>query len=300
MTKSGTLVVLMFLLCFNAINAQSIESLKERITEVLKDKSATVGVSIQGANPADTISINGNKRLPMQSVFKYHLAVAILNQVDQGNLDLSQKVLVEKDLVIAYNHLWSPLREKYPNGGEISLAELIEYTVAWSDNLGCDVLFDLVGGPKVVQSYLHKIGIEHIAIVYKEIMMQAEWDRQYENWTTTNAANQMLQLFFENTNNLLSDESYHFLLKVMKDTKTGKKSIRGFLPEDVIVAHKTGSSGKNSKGLTGALNDIGIVFLPNNSYFYLSVLLSDSMEDKKANQKIIADIAKLAWDYFRE
>ncbi|MEO9511238.1 MAG: class A beta-lactamase, subclass A2 [Flavobacteriaceae bacterium] len=290
----------MFLLCFNAINAQSIESLKERITEVLKDKSATVGVSIQGANPADTISINGNKRLPMQSVFKYHLAVAILNQVDQGNLDLSQKVLVEKDLVIAYNHLWSPLREKYPNGGEISLAELIEYTVAWSDNLGCDVLFDLVGGPKVVQSYLHKIGIEHIAIVYKEIMMQAEWDRQYENWTTTNAANQMLQLFFENTNNLLSDESYHFLLKVMKDTKTGKKSIRGFLPEDVIVAHKTGSSGKNSKGLTGALNDIGIVFLPNNSYFYLSVLLSDSMEDKKANQKIIADIAKLAWDYFRE
>jgi len=50
--------------------------------------------------------------------------------------------------------------------------------------------------------------------------------------------------------------------------------------------------------VTGAQNDIGIVFLPNGKHFYLSVLVSDSKEDSNVNEKLIADIAKLAWDYF--
>ena len=55
---------------------------------------------------------------------------------------------------------------------------------------------------------------------------------------------------------------------------------------------------KKNEGLTGALNDIGIIFLPNNSYFYLSILFNDSSESDEINQMIIAEIAKLTWDYF--
>ena len=189
--------------------------------------------------------------------------------------------------------------KKYPNRAEVPLAEMLRYTVALSDNLGCDLLFRLVGGTEAVASYLHNIGIKDIAIVHTEIVMQAEWENQYDNWTTAKAANQVLQLFFENNRALLSTESYNFLLDVLKGTKTGKKSIRGLLPEETVVAHKTGHSGKNEDGLTGALNDIGIVFLPDNSYFYLSILVSDSKESDETNQKIIAEIAKLCWDHFK-
>lgn len=84
----------------------------------------------------------------------------------------------------------------------------------------------------------------------------------------------------------------------MKGTKTGQNSIRGELPKSTKIAHKTGYSGKNKNGLTAALNDIGIVFLPNGKYFYLSVFVTDSMETYEANQKIIADVAKAVWDYF--
>lgn len=298
MIKNTTLLILFFLLIFGFSRAQSIENLRQKINEVLEDKSATVGVAIKGINPYDTLSINGNKHLPMQSVFKYHLAMAVLHQVDQGKFSLDDKITLDKELLEQYIHLWSPLRKKYPDGAEVTLAEVLRYTVAISDNVGCDLLFKLVGGTEVVQSYLHKIGIKDIAIVHTEIVMQAEWKRQYENWTTTNAANQVLQLFFENSNNLLSPESYNFLLKTLKGTKTGKKSFRGLLPEEAVVAHKTGHSGKNEQGLTGALNDIGIIFLPNGSYFYLSVLVSDSNEESDVNEKIIADIAKLTWNYF--
>jgi beta-lactamase class A len=235
----------------------------------------------------------------MQSVYKYHLALAVLHQVDQGKLRLDKVISLDKDLMESYKHLWSPLCKKYPNGGEVALADILKSTIAWSDNVGCDVLLKLVGGTDVVESYLHSIGIKDIAIAHTEIVMQAEWENQYENWTTAKAANQILQLFFENTDNLLSNESYNFLLNVLKGTKTGKKSIRGLLPKETIVAHKTGHSGKNDKGLTAALNNIGIVFLPDDSYFYLSVLVSDSKESDETNQRIIAEIAKLTWDYFQ-
>lgn len=84
----------------------------------------------------------------------------------------------------------------------------------------------------------------------------------------------------------------------MKGTKTGQNSIRGELPKNTIIAHKTGYSGKNKDGVTAALNDVGIVFLPNGNYFYLSVFVTNSKETDEVNQKIIADIAKVVWDYF--
>ena len=39
---------------------------------------------------------NAEKKLPMQSVFKYHIALAVLDLVDQGKLSLDQKVFIKK------------------------------------------------------------------------------------------------------------------------------------------------------------------------------------------------------------
>lgn len=49
----------------------------------------------------------------------------------------------------------------------------------------------------------------------------------------------------------------------------------------------------------GADNDIGIVFLPDGRYFYIGILVSNSTETSEVNKKIIADISKIAWDYFK-
>ena len=84
----------------------------------------------------------------------------------------------------------------------------------------------------------------------------------------------------------------------MKATTTGEGRLKGQLPEHTVVAHKTGSSGTNKEGVTAAVNDIGIVFLPNGKYFFISVFVTNSTEDADANEKIIADIGKAAWDYF--
>jgi beta-lactamase class A len=297
MTKKIILSLFIFSAVFCYGQASSINDLKESILKVIEGKSATVAVFIKGTDLKDNLSINGDKRLPMQSVYKLHLAAAVLHNVDEGKLSLHDSVKITPELISEYQSLWSPLRNKYPDGITIKLEELIKYTVAWSDNLGCDLLFDQIGGPDAVQKYMREIGLNDVAIADKEIVMQSEWSVQYRNWATTNSCNKLLQILYEN-NDLLSDSSYEFLFTTLKGTTTGKGKIRGQLPEETIVAHKTGYSGKNDDGIIAASNDIGIVFLPDGSYFYISIFVSDSREEEKVNQEMIANISKLAWDYF--
>ncbi len=290
-------ITLLYLFSLNTYGS-SIESLKVDINSVLKSKKATVGVSIYGSNGEHILSINGDTRLPMQSVFKYHLAVATLHQVDQGRWSLEDKITITPEDLD--NGLWSPIRKKYPKGAKLTLSEVIKYTVAVSDNVGCDILIRMLGGPEVIEKYFHESGITNIAIKYDEETMQKVWERQYENWTTANAANRALSQFHKNSSQLLTSDSHQFLWDVMKSSKTGQKTIKAGVPEGTVVAHKTGHSGKNDIGMTAAQNDIGVVFLPDGSIYYLSILVSDSLEIPEVNRKIISDISKLAWIFFKK
>lgn len=297
MTKLFSLTTIVFLFVSNQTPAQSKDELQQKIQQIVASKKAVVGVSIVGNNGKDKISINGEKRFPMQSVFKFHIGLAMLSEIDKGKFSLEQKVeITTRDVSL---DLYSPIKEKYPNGTTLTIAELLEYTVSASDNVGCEVLLRMLGGPKSVETYFVKNKFKDVSIKINEEVMQANWDPQFKNWTTPKAASKVLESFYFNKKKLLSQKSYAFLWKVMRETETGQNRLKGQLPVGTIVAHKTGSSGVNkATGITAAVNDIGIVFLPNGKHFLISVFVTDSKEDAATNEKIIADIAKLSWDYF--
>jgi beta-lactamase class A/beta-lactamase class A VEB len=195
--------------------------------------------------------------------------------------------------------LWSPIRNKHPEGATLTIAEIIEYTVGLSDNVGCDVLLKLLGKPQAVENYFSSLGFEDFAVKVNEETMQHNWDSQFLNWTTPKEANKILATFYENKDSLRSKESHDFIWEIMKGTKTGKNKLRGQLPKETIVAHKTGWSGKNEEtGITAAVNNIGIVFLPNGEHFTISIFVTESIEDFKTNEKVISNISKMAWNYF--
>ena len=73
------------------------QNLKKKILQITKDKNATVAVSVLDFGNDKTVHINGNKKLPMLSVFKFHIGLAVLNEVDQGKLNLDQKILIKKE-----------------------------------------------------------------------------------------------------------------------------------------------------------------------------------------------------------
>ena len=276
--------------------AQTTDALRKKIQQIASSKNAIVGVAIMGNNGRDTISLNAERHYPMQSVFKFHIALAVLSQIDEGKFWLDQKIAIQKKDLLP--NLYSPIRDDYPNGASLPISKILAYTVSSSDNVGCEVLLRLIGGPKVVDDYFIKNNIKDVSIKFNEEEQQANWDLQIQNWTTPIAANKTLATFYYNRQKLLSKKNYDFIWKLMKKTETGESRLRGQLPKGTIVAHKTGSSGTNKEGLTAAVNDIGIIFLPNGQYFFISVFVTNSKENAATNEKIIADIGKAAWDYF--
>lgn len=294
MNKSIYLSCLILLsVCFHSVAQKN--QLRNQIKQVIANKKADVGVSVYGIESKDTISINGDRHYPMQSVFKFHIAMAVLNQVDKGKFSLSQKIHIKKSDLLP--HTWSPIREAYPNGEvDLPLSEIIKYTVAKSDNNGCDILMRLLGGPKPINDYIHSLGVKDVAIQANEEEMHKEWNVQFSNWSTPKAITQLLVKFY--TENLLSKESFNFLWTTMVETSTGVNRIKGKLPKGTIVGHKTGTSDTNKAGITAAINDMGIVRLPNGKHYAIAVFVCNTKENEATNDKIISDISKLVWDHY--
>jgi len=293
MTKKILLCFVLFVISFHGI-AQK-KQLREQIYLAIAHKNADVGVSVYGIESRDTITVNGDKHYPMQSVFKFHIAMAVLNQVDKGKLSLSQKIHIKKSELLP--DTWSPIRDTHPKGDVLlPLSEIIKYTVAQSDNNGCDILMRLIGGPKPINDYIHSLGIKDVAIKANEEEMHKEWDVQFLNWSTPKAVTDLLVKFY--TKKVLSRNSFDFLWKTMVETSTGTNRLKGQLPKGTVVGHKTGTSGTNKQGVTSAINDVGIVKLPNGKHYAIAVFVCNTRENEATNDKIISDISKLVWDYF--
>jgi beta-lactamase class A len=297
MKRALYVFAVLILLAAGQTLAQTKADLKRQIEQILSTKKATVGVAIVGGDGKDEVVVNGNRRYPMQSVFKYHIGLAMMTEIDKGKFSLDQKIEIKKSELLP--GLWSPIREAFPEGTTMSIAEILKYTVSQSDNVGCDVLLRLLGGPEAVEKFVKRNGVKDISIKINEETMQSNWDMMFQNWTTPKAANELLKKFYENKRKQLSQQSHDFIWKIMRETSTGPERLKGQLPEGTVVAHKTGYSGAHkTTGVYAAVNDIGIVSLPNGKYFYISVFVTDSKEDFDTNEKIIADIARAAWDHF--
>lgn len=267
--------------------------LNQKIQSIISNKKATVGISVLGFENGFAYHKNADKELPMLSVFKFHIACAVLDLVDQGVLSLNQAFLLKESELSA--DTWSPIKKKYPKGNvTLSLNEILDYTVALSDNNGCDYLLKLIGGPQKVQEFMNSKGVKGVQIKVNEAEMHQNWKNQYLNYSTTISAVRLLKDFYDGK--ILSKNSTDYLMQIMLGTKTGINKLIEQLPKNTPIAHKTGSSGKYDNDLTVAENDIGIITLPNGNHYAIAVLVSNSTESDAVNCRMISDISKAVWD----
>ncbi|KMQ61774.1 beta-lactamase [Chryseobacterium sp. BLS98] len=286
-----------FFLLISSLAAAQKSALEQKINSITEDKKATVGISVLGFENNFRLSKNGDKPLPTLSVFKFHIACAVLDLVDQGKLSLEQKLFFKKEDML--ENTWSPIREKYPEASvSLSLGEVLDYTVALSDNNGCDLLLKLIGGTQTVQKFMDSKGVKGFQIKRNEDDMHKNWKTQYDNFSTANSAVQVLKKFYDGK--LLSKKSTDYLMQIMLGTKTGTNKIVEQLPKNTPVAHKTGASGKYDNGLTVAENDMGIVTLPDGKHYAIAIFVNNSIETDEVNCRIVSDISKAVWDDFNK
>ena len=265
----------------------------EQLADIAQLAQGRVGASAELLETGKSLlSFHAHEHFPMQSVYKLPIGMAVLRQVDRGQLRLDAEIRVDKsEYVPKASH--SPLRDAHPNGATVTLRELLRLAVAESDGTASDVLLRLVGGPKAPMVFLRDIGIHDVQVEDTEKRLAEDDTAQYRNWATPDGALTVLRDLLESS--ALSPASRDLLLQFMTETNTSADRIKGLLPGSTVVAHKTGSSGTRN-GLTAATNDIGIVTLPDGRHIAIAVFVSNSKADDRMRDAVSAKIARLAWN----
>ena len=157
---------------------------------------------------------------------------------------------------------------------KLPLSEVLKATVGQSDNIGCDVLLKLIGGPEKVTGYIRSLGIKDTAIAVTERQMHEKWDTRYQNWTTPQASSLLLKN--STLKKSFPERASRFCCLFCQTQKPEQNVFLPNLPAGTPLAHKTGIS--RHKRHHRRVNDIGIVTLPDGRHYAISVFVADSRE----------------------
>jgi beta-lactamase class A len=270
-------------------NTGNENELRSRIEQIAQTAQGRVGATATVLETGQSVSLNEKQRFPMQSVYKFPIAMAMLAQVDRDKLKLDRRVRVESRDV----RQGSVVLDEKSQGKEFAVAELLKNMVSESDNTSTHVLLRLIGGSKVVNQYLQSLGVSDIVVFSTEKESAQDNASQYQNYATPDAAVVLLRTFHEGKG--LSESSQTLLRRLMTETPTGLKRIKGMLPKGTVVAHKTGTS-TTVDGVAAATNDVGLVTLPNGHRLAIAVFVSDAKADMATREAAIAKISRAVWD----
>jgi beta-lactamase class A len=276
---------------FAASFATAQTSLHELLADIAYEAHGKIYVScaLPGVKLGCDLDPHGHP--PMQSTFKFPLALAVLHQVELGKLQLDRPVRFLKS---DRSETFSPLQDEFPEADvDVPLRKLIKLTVETSDNTAADILLRLIGGPDVLQQYLDSLGMSAIHQQDSEHTLHSDQRLQYRDYAEPAAMVALLRLFADHSP--LNPEHTALLNGWMLEATSGPNRIKGLLPAGTPVAHKTGSSGVEW-GMIPATNDVGLITLPDGRRLALAVFVVDAQANQHACDHVIAAIAKAIYD----
>lgn len=264
---------------------------QSQIDSFIRSKKADIGLAVIGPEKDDTFFYNADRLFTMMSVIKFPQAVGLLHLASNGKLNLDSIVYFDSSTL--NRPTWSPLAEEHPEGDfRLSIADCFKYSVAKSDNIVCDQLYDFMSIP-ALQKFYNENGFSHLNFKFKYRDMNP--DSIAGNNSSPRDMARLLKDF--NTDRLCNNQHKNYLLTIMRNTETGPKRLKGMLP-GISIAHKTGTYFEEDSFIN-ALNDVGIVELKDKTY-YIAVFVNNSLEGQENTEAIIAQLNKMVYDYFRK
>jgi beta-lactamase class A len=274
--------------------------LQAKVAVIAKDAHGTVSVACLLPGTTLNCDLNPHRHSPMQSMFKYPLALTVLHLADTGKLFPDQRpeesvnvILDRKVRFLPEDRIpnaYSPLRDRHPNANvDVTLRELIQLAAGQSDNGAEDTFLRIVGGHAIVQSYIRSLGVTAFQLIDTERDLDRDESLQYRDWIEPAAAVKLLERLVHNPP--ISPAANAFLVETLTASVTGPNRLRAGLPTGTTLAHKTGSSGTHG-GITAATNDMGLITLPDGRKLAIAVLVTDSPADEATREGVIASIAR--------
>lgn len=293
---------LMILAAVCALRARAAEPELEAALRRIEARSGGVlGVAALHLESGRLVGWRAKERFPMMSVAKLAVAVQALTQMQAGLLPYRKMLRVEP---ADFSPGHSPLRERLPQGGVVTVGELMERSVRESDNSAHDILLRLCGGPEPVRKQLDRLFNGAIRVDRSEKEMIAAFEavgaRAFDAGGRDSATPEAMALLLSAVHGrkLLHPASHERLIRWMTETTTGPQRIKGLLPAGTEVWHKTGTGGTKD-GLNLCTNDAGVMALADGrGHVALAVFVKLSAKSLEERERAIAETARFFYDYF--
>lgn len=261
-------------------------SLQSDIQSVIDGAGMEAGISVWHIESGERFDINGNEPLPMASVFKIPILATAGLQLKQGKFKLDDRITLKNE----DKSTGSGILPFFDAGLSPTVRDLLTLMIIISDNTATDMNVELLGGPQVVEAYMHELGLNSIYFKMnckdllktlfppevRDLPMEeiSAWSNEhgvlYDGTAfsrgpdnNVSSANDMTALVYklymgEIVDGELKDELLGIMLKQQLNARLPR-----FLPAGTKFAHKTGTIG-------GTRNDSGVIYVGENNHVIIT------------------------------
>jgi beta-lactamase class A len=254
-----------------------------QLARLERESGGRLGVAALNTADGRQLLHRDDERFPLCSTFKTMLAAAVLAREPAL---LKRRIQYEKGDLVAH----SPVTGKHLADG-MTVAELCEATLQYSDNAAANLLMKQIGGPAAVTAYARSIGDAEFRLERWETELNSALPGDVRDTTTPLAMARSLHKLL--LGEALPQAQRRQLKDWMVGNTTGNARIRAGVPSAWTVADKTGA------GEYGTVNDIAVIWPPAKAPIVLAVYLTQPGKDDKARGEIHGEVARVVVEAFR-
>ncbi len=240
-----------------------------------------VGLFAQNVATGQQIRHRDGERFAMLSTFKPLVVAAILRDRDRSGELLRRRVRYSSREVVVN----SPISSQR---SEMTVAELCDAALRYSDNTAGNLLLRQIGGPEGLTRFARSIGdrVTRLDRWEPDLNEALPHDPRDSSTPAALAAAYHGLLFGRR----LQVEDRWLLRSWMQGNLTSGSRFRAGLPGGWTLADKTGAGGY------GTLNDVGVAVLPDGTEVVISAMSRSADPGKVADNALMADLAALVAD----
>jgi len=272
---------------------RSLVELSNEISDRLSDLEGDFAIAYQDINePKEQISINIDERFHAASTMKTPVLIELYKRAENEEFGLYDSIKIKNEFKSIVDG--SPFsmevteeseKDLYQNLGKNTTFYHLAYEmITRSSNLATNILIDYLDANRVTAT-MRELGADSI-----EVLRGVEDLKAFRQGLSNSTTARDLLVIFKHlsSDTLISEEANAEMINILKD-QLYNDMISAKLPEDVIVAHKTG-------WITGVHHDSGIIYTGPNKGFIL-IFLSKNAPDREAVLEASADISRMIYDY---
>lgn len=251
----------------------------DRLAELERRFDARLGLYALDTGSGRELAHRADERFAMCSVFKALAAAAVLHRTPPEYLD-RRVHFSEADLIDP-----SPIAQQHVADG-MTIRELCDAAVRYSDNAAGNLLLADVGGPAGITAFARSLGDEVTRLDRTEPELNTAVPGDERDTTTPRAIAGTFRALVLGDH--LDPADRTLFTEWLVGNRTGDERIRAGVPAGWRVGDKTGT------GSYGTANDVAVVWPPGAAPIALAVLTSRATENATRDNALLAEAAAVA------